>query len=60
MAWETFDKCLKAVSLEQFGRDVGLRRGTEAGANITRNSGTRRTVSKQALLKGIAATGARW
>ncbi len=49
------------VTLEDFGRDVARRRGALGDtADLPRNSGNRRTASKRALLKAIAAAGGRW
>lgn len=50
------------MTLEDFGQDV-LRRRAAAGladSDPPRNTGTRRTASKRALLDAIAKTGARW
>lgn len=50
-----------AVTLEAFGRDV-MRRRAALGKDVEmpRNSGTRRTVSKKALLKAIEDAGGKW
>ena len=53
------------IDLVEFGRALARRRAeieAETGQPIVvpRNSGKRRTASKQALLKAIAATGKRW
>lgn len=50
----------KAVSLEDFGRDVERRRQATGNLEIPRNSGQRRTPSKRALLKAIENTGGIW
>lgn len=51
----------EAVTLEAFGRDV-MRRRAALGKEIEmpRNSGTRRTESKKALLKAIEDAGRKW
>lgn len=51
----------KAVTLEAFGRDV-MRRRAALGKDIAmpRNTGTRRTESKKALLKAIEDVGGKW
>ena len=48
-------------TLEAFGTDVSRRR-TVAGKQISlpRNSGARRSVSKQALLKAVEDAGGKW
>ena len=54
----------EATDLVAFGRALAQRRAAYEAVNgpvpIPRNSGTRRTASKQALLKAIEATGKRW
>lgn len=49
------------VSLDDFGRDA-LRRRAALGNDLVvpRNAGNRRTASKKALLKAIAAAGGKW
>lgn len=49
-----------AVSLEAFGRDIERRRAETGITDLPRNSGTRRTPSKRALLAAIAAAGGKW
>lgn len=60
MELKTFNRSPQAVSLEDFGRDVARRRAAVGVVQMPRNSGTRRTESKQSLLAAIEATGARW
>jgi hypothetical protein len=62
LAFRTYKSSQPAISLEEFGRDVARRRA-ELGitdADIPRNSGTRRTESKKALLKAIKDIGGNW
>jgi hypothetical protein len=52
------------IDLVEFGRALAKRRAEYEARNgpvpVPRNSGKRRTVSKKALLKAIAATGKVW
>ncbi|MCP1468672.1 hypothetical protein J3E64_000339 [Sphingobium sp. OAS761] len=51
-----------AINMEEFGRELARRRA-ELGitdADMPRNSGTRRTASKKALLKAIKDAGGNW
>jgi hypothetical protein len=48
------------ISLEEFGRDVERRRQMLGKVDMPRNSGKRRTASKQALLKAIEEAGGKW
>lgn len=50
----------RAISLQEFGRDVARRREAAGAAAMPRNSGERRTESKQGLLAAIQAVGGRW
>jgi hypothetical protein len=50
----------KAISLEEFGRDVERRRLTAGIVDMPRNVGNRRTASKRALLKAIEDAGGTW
>ena len=60
MASQNFNPSRQGISLADFGQDV-VRRNEAAGSiAMPRNSGTRRTESKQMLLAAIADTGARW
>jgi len=59
LAFRTYKSSRPAISLDAFGRDIARRRA-EFGitdADIPRNSGTRRTQSKKALLKAIEEIG---
>ena len=48
------------IDMADFGRDL-LRRRAETGiTDLPRNSGKRRTPSKQALLKAIEQAGGKW
>jgi hypothetical protein len=48
------------VPLADFGREVLLRRAAAGDPVMPRNSGTRRTASKRALLKAIEEAGGKW
>ncbi len=48
------------VPLEEFAREVARRREAAGNPELPRNSGTRRTASKRALLKAIEKAGGRW
>ncbi len=48
------------VTLEAFAADVAARRERAGNPDMPRNSGLRRTASKQALLKAIEEAGGRW
>ena len=56
----TSSKDKRPITLEEFGQDVLRRRAAAGDPEVPRNSGTRRTTSKRALLDAIAATGKRW
>lgn len=60
MAWQNSKQPKEAISLEALGRDVARRREAAGTAEMPRNSGQRRTESKQVLLAAIQATGGRW
>jgi hypothetical protein len=60
MELQTYSRPREAVSLEAFGRAVVRRREATGVAALPRNSGTRRTPSKYALLASLEETGARW
>ncbi|HEV2748716.1 MAG TPA: hypothetical protein VGW34_15650 [Allosphingosinicella sp.] len=49
-----------AVPLEEFAREVACRREAAGNPDMPRNSGTRRTPSKRALLKAIEEAGGKW
>ena len=46
--------------LADFGREVLLRRAAAGDPVMPRNTGTRRTASKRALLKAIEEVGGKW
>ena len=48
------------ISLAEFGRDVARRRAEVGDFSVPRNSGTRRTPSKVALLPAIKDAGGTW
>jgi len=48
------------VSLADFERDLARRREEVGFIDMPRNSGTRRTKSKRALLDALAKLGAKW
>ncbi len=50
----------KPIALEAFGEDVLRRRVLYGAVEIPRNSGTRRTESKRALLAAIKDAGGDW
>jgi hypothetical protein len=50
----------KPIPLDAFGRDVVRRREAAGELQMPRNSGTRRTPSKRALLKAIEESGGDW
>ena len=60
MAFQTFKPSRKAISLDEFERDLARRREALGEINMPRNSGKRRTASKKALLKAIEAAGGKW
>ena len=49
-----------AVAFEEFAADIARRRDAAGDPDMPRNSGTRRTPAKRALLKAIMETGKRW
>jgi hypothetical protein len=50
----------KTIDFETFARDLERRRAETGITDLPRNSGTRRTASKNALLAAIKATGKTW
>jgi hypothetical protein len=50
----------KAITFEDFARDIARRKALLGPDDMPRNSGTRRTDSKKALLAAIKATGKKW
>jgi hypothetical protein len=60
MAFQTLKTRNSAISLDQLERDIARQKSALPDLKIPRNSGTRRTQSKRALLKAIEETGAKW
>lgn len=59
------EKNYKTLDMVEYGRTLARYRAevearTGKPVDVPRNSGTRRTASKKALLKAIEATGKRW
>jgi hypothetical protein len=50
----------KAIPLAKFAADIERRRLATGVTDLPRNTGTRRTPSKKALLKAIEAAGGKW
>jgi len=48
------------IDMAEFGRKLAARRAQIGPIDVPRNSGTRRTASKRALLKAIEEAGGRW
>lgn len=48
------------VAFAEFGEEVLRRRAAAGEPEMPRNDGTRRTASKQALLKAIEDAGGKW
>ncbi len=60
MASKPSNPASKPITLEAFARDVARRRNEAGPLAIPRNSGTRRTESKKALLRAIKDVGGEW
>ena len=60
MAFKTFKTKREAISLAALGDEIAERRLAAGAVEVPRNSGTRRTASKAALLEQIAKTGGNW
>ena len=60
MAFKTFKTKREAISLATLGEEIAERRLAVGPVNVPRNSGARRTPSKQSLLKEIAKAGGNW
>jgi hypothetical protein len=60
MASTPSDDKPRAMTLEEFGRDVMRRREKLGNVEVPRNTGQRRTPSKRTLLDAIARTGGKW
>lgn len=50
----------KPIRFEAFAADIARRREAAGNPELPRNSGTRRTASKRALLDAIEKAGGRW
>lgn len=50
----------KSVKFEDFAADIARRREAAGNPELPRNTGSRRTSSKRALLKAIEDAGGRW
>ena len=62
MAFRNYKSGSPPITLEELGQQIARRRA-ELGiidADMPRNSGTRRTASKKALLKAIKDAGGNW
>ncbi|MFV1919587.1 hypothetical protein VPH46_09200 [Sphingomonas sp. MJ1 (PH-R8)] len=53
-------KTSRRITLDALAADIERRRAESGVTDLPRNSGERRTESKRALLKAIAATGGKW
>ena len=60
MAFKTFKSKREPVTLEALGERITVRRAELGVVELPRNSGTRRTPSKRALLKAIEDVGGKW
>ncbi len=60
MAFKTLKTKREAISLDALGEVIAERRALVGNVLVPRNSGTRRTVSKAALLEQVAKVGGNW
>lgn len=60
MTFKTFTTKREPVTLEELGQRIARRRAELGEVDLPRNSGTRRTPSKRALLKAIKDAGGKW
>lgn len=60
MAFKTLKTKREPLTLEALAESIARRRAAAPDVIIPRNSGTRRTPSKQALLDEIAKAGTKW
>lgn len=60
MALQTSKASSKAIPVAEFAADIERRRSATGITELPRNSGTRRTESKKALLKAIEDAGGKW
>ncbi len=60
MVFKTFKTKREPISLAELSQRIDRRRGQVGEVIVPRNSGTRRTASKRALLKAIEDAGGKW
>jgi hypothetical protein len=60
MAFKTLQTKREPLTLEALGQSIARRRAVAPEVVVPRNSGKRRTLSKQVLLQAIAQTGTDW
>jgi hypothetical protein len=60
MAFKTFKTRREPITLEELGQRIASREAALGGVDVPRNTGTRRTPSKRALLKAIEDVGGKW
>lgn len=60
MAFKTFKTRREPVRLEELAARIAKREAMLGGVDVPRNTGTRRTQSKRALLNAIADIGGNW
>ncbi|MFS0848149.1 hypothetical protein AB3M93_01610 [Novosphingobium panipatense] len=60
MAFKTLQTKREPLTLEALAKSIARRRAAASEIIVPRNSGKRRTASKQALLDAIAKTGTKW
>ena len=60
MAFKTLKTKRKAITLAELDAQLTRRRAELGEITVPRNSGTRRTASKRALLKAIEDAGGKW
>lgn len=60
MAFKTFKTRREPVTLKDLGARIARRAAELGGVEVPRNTGTRRTASKRALLKAIEDIGGKW
>lgn len=60
MAFKTFKTRREPVTLEDLSARIARRAAELGGVDVPRNSGTRRTASKRALLRATEELGGEW
>lgn len=60
MAFKTLKTKREPLTLEALAQSIARRRAIAPEVEVPRNTGTRRTASKQTLLDEIAKTGTKW